>query len=239
MTKASRKNPRRLTEDDKPRRKSKFEAERNLPPIIPRTENQSLYLEALKTSEQIIVTGPAGCGKTWIPATWAADRLRAGEIDKIIITRPAVSAAKGIGFLPGTLDEKFLFWCQPVVGAITERIGKAAFEIALKNGQIELAPMEYMRGRSFHDAFVLVDEVQNLTAHEAKMLMTRMGERCQVVLNGDVQQSDLSQTSGLRTIVHLAKKYSIPVPVIEFTMDDIVRSDLTAAWVKAFYRENL
>lgn len=99
--------------------------------------------------------------------------------------------------------------------------------------------MEYMRGRSFHDAFVLVDEVQNLTSHEAKMLMTRTGERCQVVLNGDVQQSDLSQTSGLRTIVHLAKKYSIPVPVIEFTMDDIVRSDLTAAWVKAFYRENL
>lgn len=227
---------------EKPSRKTrapKFDHERKLPPIVPKTAKQAEYLEALKTSEQIIVTGPAGTGKTWIAATWAADRLRAGEIDKVIVTRPAVSAAKGIGFLPGTLVEKFVFWCQPVVEAMTERMGKAAFEIALKNGQIELAPMEYMRGRSFHDAFVLVDEVQNLTGHEAKMLMTRMGERCQVVLNGDVQQSDLSQTSGLRTIVHLAKKYSIPVPIVEFTMDDIVRSDLTAAWVKAFYRENL
>ena len=162
-------------------------------------------MDALRTSPQVIVLGPAGTGKTWIAATHAADLFRNGQIDKIILTRPNVPCGRSLGYFPGTLEDKFAPWAAPVVEAIKERIGRAAYEIALKKGEIELVPFEVMRGRWWKNAFVLLDEAQNTTAAEIKTFLTRIGDDCTVVVNGDVSQCDLDQASGLRAVIHLIK----------------------------------
>jgi phosphate starvation-inducible PhoH-like protein len=213
---------------------SKFEAERALSPIKALNPTQADYLDALRASSQVIVLGPAGTGKTWIAATHAADLFRNRLIDKIILTRPNVPCGRSLGYFPGSLEDKFAPWASPVVEAIKERIGKAAYEIALKSGDIELVPFEVMRGRSWKNAFVLLDEAQNSTPAEIKTFLTRIGEDCIVVINGDVSQCDLEQASGLRTVIHLIKSQMLPVPVIEFTRDDIVRSGICGMWVRAF-----
>ncbi|WP_425286845.1 PhoH family protein [Microvirga vignae] len=213
---------------------SKFDAERSVPSIKPLNATQATYLDALKTSPQVVVLGPAGTGKTWIAATLAADLFRQRRISKIILTRPNVSSGRSLGFFPGSLEEKFAPWAAPVIEAIKDRIGSAAYEIAVKNGDIEMVPFEVMRGRSWKDAFILLDEAQNATPAEMKTFLTRIGEDCTVVINGDVSQCDLRETSGLRTVIHLIKSKLLPVPIIEFTRDDIVRSGICAMWVQAF-----
>ena len=213
---------------------SKFQVERTLPPVKPLNATQASYLDALRAGPQVVVLGPAGTGKTWLAATHAADLFRNGFIDKIILTRPNVPCGRSLGYFPGTLEEKFAPWAVPVAEAIKERIGKAAYEIALKKGDIELVPFEVMRGRSWKNAFVLLDEAQNSTPAEMKMFLTRIGEDCTVVINGDVNQCDLEKTSGLRTVIHMIKSQMLPVPVIEFTREDIVRSGICAMWVRAF-----
>jgi phosphate starvation-inducible protein PhoH and related proteins len=213
---------------------SKFQSERSPSPIVPINEKQSAYLDALKSSAQVAVLGPAGTGKTWIAATYAADLYRQRRIDKIILTRPNVPSGRSLGFFPGGLNEKFAPWVAPVVEAIVERIGRAAYDIAVKNDDIQLVPFEVMRGRSWKDAFILLDEAQNATPTEMKTFLTRVGENCTVVINGDVSQCDLRESSGLTTVLHLIKAQGLPVPVIEFTRDDIVRSGQCAMWVAAF-----
>ncbi len=175
-------------------------------------------------------------GTTWrmIAATHAADLYRHKQISKIIITRPNVPCGRSLGFFPGSLKDKFAPWASPIVEAIKERMGSAAFEIALKNENIEMVPFEVMRGRSWKDAFVILDEAQNTTPAEIKTFLTRVGEDCTVVINGDVSQCDLPEASGLKTVLHLIRSNDLPVPVIEFTLADIVRSGLCAMWVKAF-----
>lgn len=205
--------------------------------LLPRSENQGLYIEAIKTQNQIIVLGPAGTGKTYIAATAAANLYTKKEIDKIVITRPNVAAGKSIGYFPGTLEEKMMPWVMPVLEVLHWQLGKGAVDTGIKNGNIEIAPFETMRGRSFRDAFVILDEAQNVSPHEIKMFLTRIGENCKVILNGDIFQSDLNETSGLAKAIHMVKKYMLPVPVIEFGVDDIVRSDLCKQWIIAFMKE--
>ena len=187
----------------------------------------------------MLVLGPAGTGKTYVTATVAADAYTLKEIDKIVITRPHVAVGKDIGFLPGTLEEKTYPWALPVLDVLVKHLGKGAVDTGIKNGNIEMAPLALMRGRSFESAFIIVDEAQNITTHELKMLLTRVGEGSTIVLNGDAQQSDLKEADGLSKVIHLAKKHQLPVPIIEFTLDDIVRSDICAQWVKVFYKEGL
>jgi phosphate starvation-inducible PhoH-like protein len=213
---------------------SKFQSERMAPPIKALNAHQADYLHALKHHSQIVVLGPAGTGKTWIAATHAADLYRQRRIDKIILARPTVPCGRSLGFFPGSLEEKFAPWAAPVIEAVKERIGNGAFDIALKNGDIELVPFEVMRGRSWKSAFILLDEAQNATAGEMKTFLTRVGEDCTVVINGDVSQCDLREASGLRTIIDMIAAMALPVPVIEFTLDDIVRSGLCEMWVRAF-----
>ena len=122
----------------------------------------------------------------------------------------------------------------PVAEAIKERIGRAAYDIAVKRGHIEMVPFQVMRGRSWKNAFVLLDEAQNTTPAEIKMFLTRVGEDCSVVINGDIGQCDLEETSGLYTILQLIKTQHLPVPVVEFTIADIVRSGICAMWARAF-----
>jgi phosphate starvation-inducible protein PhoH and related proteins len=218
---------------------SKYESERSPPPIRPLNPTQSDYLDALKTSPQVVVLGPAGTGKTWIAATFAADLYRQRRIDKIILTRPNVPCGRSLGYFPGTMEEKFAPWAEPVIQAIKERMGAGAYDIALKNGDIELVPFEVMRGRSWKSAFILLDEAQNATPAEMKTFLTRIGEDSTIVINGDVSQCDLREASGLRTVIHLIKSQMLPVPVIEFTLNDIVRSGICEMWVRAFEEARL
>jgi len=233
-TKKRRRNPRAATAEIIEFQASKFEAERLPPPIRPLTPTQGDYLDALMTSPQVVVMGPAGTGKTWIAATHAADLYRSRRIGKIVLTRPNVPCGRSLGYFPGSLEDKFAPWVVPVVEAIKERIGAPAYEIAIKRGHIEMVPFQVMRGRSWSNAFVLLDEAQNTTPAEIKMFLTRVGEDCTVVINGDVSQCDLEETSGLHTILQVIKSQRLPVPVVEFTAADIVRSGVCAMWVRAF-----
>ena len=184
--------------------------------LLPLNDRQSDYIEAIKSYNQIIILGPAGTGKTYIAATYAANLYLTKQIDKIIITRPNVAAGKSIGYFPGTLEEKMMPWVMPVLEVLHWHMGKGAVETGIKNGNIEIAPLETMRGRSFKDAFVILDEAQNVTPHEIKMFLTRVGENCKVILNGDIFQSDLQDTSGLSKAIHMVKKYLLPVPGLSF-----------------------
>lgn len=215
------------------------EAKSRTVPLVPMNDNQKIYLDALKRSKQVIVLGPSGTGKTYIAATHAANLYLAKRIDKIIITRPAVSVGKSLGALPGTMEEKFGPWLSPVLSVLEEHLGKNKLETDTKNGNIQMAPLEYMRGSSFKDAFILADECQNLDVAQFKMLVTRVGDNCQLVMNGDIRQSDIKEQSGLSKAIHLAKKYNIDASVVEFTLDDVVRSDICRQWLTAFYEENL
>ena len=178
--------------------RDKFERERARPPLAPLNRRQAEYIHALRHNPQVLVMGPAGTGKTWIAATYAADLYRQGAISKIILTRPNVPCGRTLGFFPGTLEEKFQPWAAPIVEALQERLGKAVYDIAFKRGDIEMAPFEVARGRSWKNAFVLLDEAQNTSVGEIKMFLTRIGEGCVTVVNGDIGQSDLGETSACR-----------------------------------------
>lgn len=207
--------------------------------LVPRTDKQKDLITALKENTQVFILGPAGTGKTYVTATYAADLYTTKDIDKIVITRPHVAVGKELGFLKGDLTEKTMPWALPVLDVLEKHLGKGTVETGIKNGNIEMAPLALMRGRSFENAFIIVDETQNITTHELKMLLTRVGEGSTIVLNGDVQQSDLKEADGLSKVIHLAKKHMIPVPVVEFGVEDIVRSDICAQWVKVFMKEGL
>lgn len=235
-----------MTPLEKPRgkRATKFkgaveEAASKTVPLVALNDNQRTYIDALKTNQQVIVLGPSGTGKTYIAATYAANLYVNKKIDKIIVTRPAVSVGKSLGALPGTMEEKFGPWLSPVLSVLEEHLGKNKLETDIKNGNIQMAPLEYMRGSSFKDAFVLADECQNLDVAQFKMLVTRIGDNCKLVMNGDIRQSDIKEQSGLSKAIHLAKKYNIDASVVEFTLEDVVRSDICKQWLAAFYEENL
>jgi phosphate starvation-inducible PhoH-like protein len=221
------------------KRREKFTAERRRAPVRPLNDRQAEYIAALCTHDQVVVMGPAGTGKTYIPAIMAADAFLAKRISKIILTRPNVPAGRSLGFFPGTMEEKIAPWMAEVIAVLTDRMGAGVFEIALKRGDIEIVPFEVMRGRTFRDAYVILDEAQNTLPVEMKMFLTRIGEDTKVVINGDVAQSDLKETSGLKTILNLINKQGLPVPVVEFGMEDIVRSGACAMWVKAFHKSGL
>lgn len=233
-----------MLEKPKGKRQSRYkkadeEAVGRLINLQPLNDNQGLYLKALNGSDQVIVCGYSGTGKTYIAATYAANMYAKREIDKIVLTRPNVSVGKDLGYFPGTLEEKFAPWAAPVLDVLNEQLGKGVVESGIKNGNIEMAPLSTMRGRSFKNAFIILDEAQNTTVPEIKMFLTRIGKDCKVVINGDVKQSDIGGQSGLSKIIHLAKKHRLPVPVIEFEVDDIVRSDICKAWIIAFEEEKL
>ncbi len=207
--------------------------------LVPLNENQRLYLDALRSSDQVVVCGYSGTGKTYIAATFAANMYATKQIDKIVITRPIVSVGKDLGHFPGTLEEKMTPWVAPVLEVLVDQLGKGVVETAVKNGNIEVAPLSTMRGRSFKNAFIILDEASNTTIPEMLMFLTRIGKNCKVVINGDVRQRDIKEQSGLAKVFHLIKKYNMSIPVVEFEVDDIVRSDLVKEWIKVFTEEKL
>lgn len=202
-----------------------------------KNRNQAEYVRAIYSSPQTVVLGPAGTGKTYIAATIAAKLYEEKEIDKIILTRPNVPSGRSLGFFPGTLEEKMAPWLGPVISVLNKHLGANVVDLAIKKGNIEVVPFETMRGRSFENTFVILDEAQNTSPEEMKMFLTRIGEDSKVIINGDVSQSDLKATSGLSHMIHMVNKYKIPVPIVEFGVDDIVRSELCKTWIKAYIKE--
>lgn len=221
------------------RAKTKHDVGKQPIELVAWNEKQQEYISALKTSDQVVVFGPAGTSKTYIASTIAASMYHMKDIDKIVVTRPHVAVGKDIGFLPGDINEKCAPWSLPVIDVLEKHLTKGVVETGIKNGNIETAPLALMRGRSFDNAFVIVDEAQNLTTDELKVLVTRIGEGSKLVINGDVQQSDLRGEDGLTKIVHLVKKHMLPIPIIEFGVEDIVRSDVTKMWIETFVKEGL
>ena len=203
-------------------------------PLLPKNPAQRNYIDCIHQYPQVFVTGPAGTGKTYIAASIAADMYNRHEIHKIILTRPNIPAGKSLGFFAGTIEEKIAPWVVPLTEVLQERLGKGRYEVAQKRGDIEIVPFEVMRGRSFNNAFVILDEGQNLTPHEMKMFLTRIGEDSKVIVNGDISQHDLQGSSGLKVAIDLLYKHDIPAAHCNFTHDDVVRSGICAAWTKAF-----
>lgn len=198
---------------------------RDTSPIEPRNANQKRYAQGIARSPITIGTGPAGTGKTWLVAALAAEMLEAGEIDKILLTRPAQEAGEKLGFLPGEKEDKYEPYLQPFREAFEERLGKSTFEYYLKAGKIEGAPLAYMRGRTFKNTLMICDEAQNTTPVQMKMFLTRAGEGSRIVVNGDLDQKDIHGPSGLQ---HAIKKmsHSPNVTVAQFKVADVVRSGL-------------
>jgi len=204
-------------------------------PLLPMNAAQRNYIECIKQYPQVFVTGPAGTGKTYIAAALAADMYNSHQIHKIILTRPNIPAGKSLGFFSGTIEDKIAPWVYPLTEVLQQRLGKGKYEHAHKRGAIEIVPFEVMRGRSFNNAFVILDEGQNLTTHEMKMFLTRIGEDSKVVVNGDISQHDLKNTqSGLQVAIDLMHKHNIPAAHCNFNHDDVVRSGICAAWTRAF-----
>ncbi len=177
--------------------------------------------------------GPAGTGKTWYAAALAADALAAGEIEKIIVTRPAIEAGESLGFLPGDVEEKYAPYFRPVREALEERLGSGQVEYMIKAGVIEARPLAYLRGSTLKDCWVLADEMQNTTPQQMKMFLTRIGERSTFIINGDIRQKDIGGNSGLedaaKRLAHLAS-----VTVVQFTAADIVRDPMCQAIAEAY-----
>lgn len=221
------------------RRITKFDTQTPRINLQAKTDKQQTLINSLRGSEQVIVLGPAGTGKTYVATTYAAQLYEAKRINKIILTRPNVASGRSIGFFPGSLEEKMAPWMAPVMDVLCKHLGKAVVDTGMKNGNIEITPFETMRGRSFENAFVLLDEAQNTTIQEMQMFLTRIGEGSRVVLNGDIMQSDLRETSGLKRVIGMARKHDLPIPVVEFDVDDIVRSALCKLWIETFIKEGI
>jgi len=219
----------------KRQRNAKFAAAEasRVPPLRPLNEKQDVYIRAIHANPVVVSTGFAGTGKTFIAATIAADWYRDGVIDQITLTRPNVAAGQRIGFFPGTLEEKMDPWMAPLVERIKSRLGAGTYECAVKNGNIRVSPFETMRGASFNGVTIL-DEAQNVTPHEMQMFLTRY-ESGVMVINGDVQQSDLKETSGLAHLLKLCRAGLLSFPVIDFNdPEDIVRSDIVRDVILAY-----
>jgi len=206
--------------------------------IVPQTDKQEEYIDALQYNDMVICTGCAGTGKTYVAVSFACHLYLTGQIRQIIITRPNIAAGgTSLGSFPGEKIEKMMNWMGPVLRVMQHHFGKQKVEAMIDAEEILIEPFETMRGMSFEDAFVLLDEAQNASFDELKMFLTRIGENTVTVVDGDIAQSDLGPASGLLRVINVAKRNLMPVPVVEFTEDDIVRSDLCAMWIKAFSNE--
>lgn len=218
----------------KQKRKDKqYSSSFQAPEFKPLNDKQAAYFRAIQKNDVIVGAGSAGTGKTMIPASLAADMYNLGMYDQIIITRPTVACGEDLGALPGTLAEKFDPWTRQVTNYIIKRLGKGKFDCDYGK-RIHCLPLQFMRGETFDNAFIIVDEAQNLTKEQVMMIVTRIGINSKIVLCGDTNQTDINNASGLAYFINLLKRKDKSIPIIEFTLDDCVRSDICKRMLKLF-----
>jgi len=200
-----------------------------------RTPGQDIYLRALQKNTLVFGTGPAGTGKTWLAVAHAVHLFERREVDRIVLSRPAVEAGERLGFLPGDMREKVDPYLRPIYDAFFDLMDRGIFERALQAGEIEIAPLAFMRGRTLANAAVILDEAQNTTAMQMKMFLTRLGENARMIVTGDPSQIDLpqGQTSGLIEAVDLLSALE-DVRHVAFTIGDVVRHELVSRIVNAY-----
>ena len=190
---------------------------------------QQQLMDAIDAKSVVLALGPAGTGKTYLAIAKAVEALENGKVSRIVLSRPAVEAGESLGFLPGDLNEKLAPYLRPLYDALTERLGTKRLKQMLADGIIEIAPVAYMRGRTLSESFVVIDEAQNCTYTQIKMLLTRLGWRSTMVLTGDPDQTDLLPgISGLGDIAARLDKLE-DVPVVRLSEGDIVRHPLVAS----------
>ena len=196
--------------------------------VRPQSDNQRALMAAIERHSLTLALGPAGTGKTYLAITAAVEALEAGRVGRIVLTRPAIEAGESLGFLPGDLQDKLAPYLRPLYDALNERIGGKRLRQLMSEGAIEIAPVAYMRGRTLNNAFVVIDEAQNCTYGQIKMLLTRLGWHSTMVLTGDPDQSDL--LDGLSGLTDIARRLEAvaDIAVIRLTDRDIVRHPLVA-----------
>ncbi len=208
-------------------------------PIKCKTVGQKHYVSAIKKNTIVFGVGPAGTGKTYLAVCQAVNSFKSKEVEKIILTRPAVEAGEKLGFLPGDLQTKVDPYLRPLYDALGELFGFETYQRLMEKGAIEVAPLAYMRGRTLSNAFVILDEAQNATREQMKMFLTRLGDGSKMVVTGDLTQTDLPEgkTSGLKQAVTILKGID-EISVCQFSEKDVVRHPLVGKIVKAYERED-
>ena len=205
--------------------------------ILPRNRNQESYVLSLLNLDKSIVfgVGPAGTGKTLLAVQVAVKLFKEGAIDKIIVTRPAVSVDEDLGFLPGTLEDKMAPWTRPIFDVLREYFNAREIEGMIQEGIIEIAPLAYMRGRTFKRSFILADEMQNATPNQMKMLLTRLGEGSMMAVTGDLAQADRLKDNGLIDFTKLLEsRGSETLDVVHFEQGDIERHAAVAEVLRVY-----
>ncbi|CAB4173897.1 PhoH Phosphate starvation-inducible protein PhoH, predicted ATPase [uncultured Caudovirales phage] len=223
-----------MTTGKKSRRNNQSQYQSNIAfkEVHPLNYIQGEYLDAIKHSDIIFGVGSAGTGKTYIAASYAASELFHRRTEKIILTRPNIETGRGLGFLPGTLEEKYAPYLDPFDNVFTKSLGKGFYEYALKSKNIEPRPLGFMRGATFDNAIVLVDEAQNASIPEMKMILSRIGKGTKMIFSGDSEQTDI-ENSGLDDAVRRLE--GIPgIEIIRFLDEDIVRSKLCKQIIMAY-----
>lgn len=196
--------------------------------IKPRSDGQRALMDAIATHNMTLAIGPAGSGKTYLAISAAVEALEAGKVEKIILSRPAMEAGESLGFLPGDLHEKMAPYLRPLYDALGDRLGGKRVRQLLEDGTIEIAPVGFMRGRTLNNAFVVIDEAQNCTYAQLKMLLSRLGWHSTMVVTGDPDQSDL--LDGMSGLADIAERFKTieNIAVIHLKSEDIVRHPLVA-----------
>jgi len=208
-------------------------------PIKSKTVGQKKYVDLMKKNTITFGVGPAGTGKTYLAVALAVNAFKAKQVEKIILTRPAVEAGEKLGFLPGDLQEKVNPYLRPLYDALQEMLGIETYSKMMERGTIEIAPLAYMRGRTLNNAYVILDEAQNTTKEQIKMFLTRLGEGSRMVITGDLTQVDLPRghTSGLRHAIKILKDIE-DIGIIKLSERDVVRHPLVQKIVKAYQSED-
>ena len=207
-------------------------------PVKPKTLGQKKYIETIKKNTITLGVGPAGTGKTYLAVAMAVTAFRAKEINRIILTRPAVEAGEKLGFLPGDLQSKVDPYLRPLYDALFDMLGAENFQKHQERGDIEVAPLAYMRGRTLDDSFIILDEAQNTTTEQMKMFLTRLGFNSKMVVTGDITQIDLpdGKRSGLKDAIKVLKNIE-DIGVVRFNEKDVVRHRLVQDIIKAYEKQ--
>jgi phosphate starvation-inducible protein PhoH and related proteins len=207
--------------------------------IQPKNDKQQDLLNAIKAYPITVTIGSAGTGKTYCSTSMMASLYLSGKYNKIILTRSNVPTGRSLGAFPGTVQEKMAPWLLPITNVLERYFGESFYQYLCRKQVVEIQPLETIRGRSYENSLVIVDEAQNLTIEELKAITTRLGENSKMVLTGDNTQADIKNGEDLLKFVNACEKHGIHIPIIRFNSDDIVRSDIVGQLVKMFEKEGL